>query len=125
MKLSVLEGTYAVCRLSPNTPIPDWSQKANQSFVSITQTAEELSIVCSEHLIPDGIKCEKSWKAIKVCGELDFGQIGIISSLSAPLAHNSIPVFIISTFNTDYIMVKQQYIEQTKSILRDNGHQLS
>lgn len=123
MRLSILAETYGVCRLSPTAPTPDWCQTSDQTLVSITKTCEELSIVCPDRLIPSGVQCEKSWKAIKVCGELDFGQIGIICSLSAPLAHNSIPVFIISTFNTDYILVKQQYIDRTKSILQQNGHQ--
>ena len=115
--------TFGVCRLSPNTPIPDWAERqTEQKFVSITQTSEELSIVCPMRSIPDGVECEKPWKCIKIIGPLDFGQIGIISSLTAPLAQNSIPVFIISTFNTDYIFVKDNYILKVKQILLQSKH---
>jgi len=104
LTLSLLPGQYAVCRLLPDAPTPDW---ARGEFVSVTQTAEELSVVCEEQRVPDGVQCERGWRCFKVQGPLDFSLVGVLASLLAPLAEAGIPVFAVSTYDTDYILVRE------------------
>src|SRR6476659_2514424 len=102
LTLSILPDTFAVCRLAPGTAIPSWA--TNGPFASITRTADELSIVCPESSVPDGVQHESDWSCIKIEGPLDFALTGILVSVAAPLAHVGISIFAISTYDTDYLM---------------------
>jgi len=115
LSISILNENFAVCRLNADENIPDWIIK--DSFFSITKTADELSIVCLEKGVPGYVKSEKEWRAIKIEGELDFSQTGILASLAAPLAEAKISIFAASTFNTDYILVKNNKLEKAIEIL--------
>ncbi len=115
LSISILKENFAVCRLSIHDKIPDWV--FNDSFYSITKTSDELSIVCLEKDVPGYVKSEKDWRAIKVEGELDFSQIGILASLAIPLSEAKISIFAISTFNTDYVLVKNNKLEKAIEIL--------
>ena len=115
LSLSILDENFAVCRLNANDKIPDWIIK--EHFYSITKTADELSIVCFEKDVPDHVKSEKDWRAIKINGVLDFSQTGILASLAVPLAEAKIGIFVLSTFNTDYILVKNNKLEKAIEIL--------
>ena len=109
LTLKLLKETYGVCRLNPDEILPDWVRKSD--FFSITATSEELSVVCVQNCIPEHIRCEKDWRILQVEGTLDFSLIGILSSISTILAHNKISIFVISTFDTDYILVKDKDID--------------
>ncbi len=100
-----------VCRLESGTPLPHWLYDSS-NFFSLTGTADETSIVCREDLIPAGFSSEKGFRAIKVEGPLDFGLIGILASLLDPLAEAGISVFVISTYETDYVLVRQGNLEK-------------
>ena len=113
--LALLKGGYAVSRLDPGCEIPRW---ATGSFVSMTRTHEELSIVCPEDNVPDGVETERDWRGLAVVGRLDFSLVGVLSSLLGPLAHAGIPVFVTSTFDTDYLFVKQARLEQALEVLK-------
>jgi uncharacterized protein len=115
LSISILKEKLAVCRLHANEKIPDWI--INDSFYSVTKTAHELSIVCPEKYLPDHIKSEKDWRAIKIEGELDFSQTGILASIAVPLAEANISIFAVSTFNTDYVLVKNNKLEKAIEIL--------
>ena len=108
LTMKLLKEKYGVCRLDKNELIPKWAQ--NSDFFSITKTCDELSIVCSEADIPDNIKCEQDWRILKIEGPLDFSLIGILASISTILAQNGISIFAISTYDTDYILVKNKNI---------------
>ncbi len=116
ISLEALPIKLAICRLKTNAPIPDWALK--HSFFSITRTDDELSIVCPESHVPKGIKAEKGWAVLKVQGPLDFGLTGILSSLLTPLAENKISVFALSTYDTDYILIKEHALEEALEILK-------
>ncbi len=122
MKLMLLKETFGVCRLELSQTLPHWALENKQTLVSITYTDEELSIVCPLSSIPESIKCEKPWNAIKMIGPLDFGLTGILSSLTVPLAENGISIFAISTYDTDYILIKEKDIMKAKLILEQNKH---
>lgn len=115
LTMKLLNGKYGVCRLDKNELIPTWAQNSN--FFSITKTSDELSIVCSQDDIPDDIKYEKDWKILKILGPLDFSLIGILSSISTILAQKGISIFAISTYDTDYILVKNKDIDNAIAAL--------
>ena len=120
--MRILNGTFGVCRLDSIELIPEWID--NSKFYSITKTEDELSIVCSDKNIPNEIKHEKDWKIIKIEGPLDFSLIGILSSISTTLANQGISIFAISTYDTDYILVKNKDIEIALKVLSKEGHRI-
>ncbi len=119
LTLSIQSVVLGICRLDPSTPIPAWA--LNNEFFSITKTGEELSVVCPEQIIPSGIKSEKGWRAIKIEGPINFTATGILSSLLQPLADKGISIFTVSTFDTDYVLVKKENLENAISILKRNN----
>jgi uncharacterized protein len=138
MKLAVLDGCFAVCRLPPTAPPPSWVAQS-QPFYSITRTADELSIVCREDVVPfpasehsdadegtgdHGMQLESGWKTLKVQGPLVFSMTGVLASLASPLAAANVSIFAVSTYDTDYLLVKGAALEQAISALRDSGHEV-
>lgn len=121
MNLSLSQERLTVCQLAADAPIPTWAGTA-KAFVSISRTKEELSIVCAEGLVPAGIKQEAGWRMFKIEGPLDFGLTGILASVLDPLAKAGISIFSISTFNTDYVLVKQDKADAAVAALRAAGH---
>jgi len=120
LELEVLPGAYAVCRLGPQAPVPPPLLAA--AFVAIVRTSDELSIVCPEIVAPADARCERGWRCLRVVGNLPFDATGILASLAAPLAEARIPIFAISTFDTDYLLVKVARLEQALRVLEATGH---
>ena len=118
--LSILPDSLAVCRLSPEEDVPDWALMGE--FVSITHTGDELSIVCAEDYVPPDVKANRGWRALKVEGPLDLALTGILASLADPLAEAKINLFAISTFDTDYLLVKEYNLARACDVLRQAGH---
>lgn len=124
LQLRLMEGVLAICRLAPEAPLPAWSL-GRGPLGSITRTTEELSVVCGESAVPPGIRCEKGWRALKVQGPLDFGLTGVLDALTDPLARAGVSIFAVSTFDTDYLLVKEAQLEEALKALRAAGHSLS
>ena len=122
LSLKILPDRMAVCRFDPTAAIPDWIDQSG--FYSITRTQQELTIVCVETLVVRGTKSETGWRCFKVEGPLEFSEIGIIFSLTRPLAENGVSVFVISTFDTDYFMVKEKDLAKAIDALTAEGHQV-
>ena len=122
LSLKILPGQMAVYRLEPSAPLPDWID--NATFHSITRTEEELTLVCRHVHVPAGIKCESGWKCFRVQGVLDFSEIGIMFSITQPLAKSGVSVFVISTFDTDYFLVKRKDLPKAIDALTAAGHQV-
>ena len=120
LTLSILEGRFAICRLSARAEIP--FQLLDKSFFSITRTPDELSIVCAEDSSPRGERCEPGWRCLRVQGPLDFSMTGVMASLAMPLAEAGISIFSVSTFDTDYFLVKETDIERAILALSAAGH---
>ena len=120
MNLTIFPKELAVCRLAAQDDVPDWSW--NQEFSSITRTARELSIVCRACDVPRDVKSERGWRALRVAGPLDFSLIGVLAGLAGPLAEAGISIFSISTFDTDYLLVRGHALEQATMVLRGAGH---
>ena len=117
---SVLEGRFAICRLAPGSPLPPVPERAN--FWSLTKTREEISIVCDEAVAPRCDSIERVWRGIKIQGPIDFDLTGVISSLVSPLAEMELGVFVVSTFDTDYLFVKESDLEEAVRGLTAAGH---
>jgi hypothetical protein len=120
LSLLLLDGTFAVCRLDSASSIPPWGT-ADELF-SITRTADELSIICRQDAVPEGILCERGWRCWRVAVTIPFSVEGVLASLTAPLAEAGISVFAISTFDTDYLLVKTKDLGRSVDILRRQGH---
>ena len=117
--LELLPDTFAICRLDPDTSIPDWAQGES---VSITRTPEELSIVCPQDDVPDNVQSKRGWCCLRIIGKLDFSLVGVIATLTKVLADAGISVFVISTFDTDYILVRQLDVKRAVKALEEAGH---
>lgn len=122
LSLEIMPERMTVCRLDASAPLPGWLD--GSAFYSITRTQEELSLVCHEALTPPGIKCESGWRCFRVQGALDFSEIGIMFSLTQPLAINDVSVFVISTFDTDYFLVKEKDLATAIDALTVAGHNI-
>lgn len=121
LTLVLLADTLAVCRLAPDALIPAW---ARGELVAITRTRAELSLVCAQENVPGTIQCERAWRALRVAGQLDFALTGILAALAAPLADAGISIFAISTFDTDYLLVKQNSLDHAMRVLTQAGHRI-
>ena len=122
MKLQILKSTVSVCRLDAKAAIPDWAMHSN--FLSVTRTTSELSIVCETGRVPQEIQAEQGWKIFQVEGTLDFSLSGILAGIANPLAEAKISIFAISTFDTDYVLVKEENLEQATAVLSANGFEI-
>lgn len=122
LTLSLLEGRFAVCQLPKDESIPEWAFKGE--LFSVTRTSDELSIVCVEGNVPESVKSEPGWACLKVHGPFEFSLSGVLNSLTHPLGNAGIGIFAISTYDTDYLMVKEENLEQTIQALAGVGHNI-
>ena len=123
LRIRLLQGTYAVCQIKDTENILNCFDE--KDFFSITKTEDEISVVMLQDKISNDVKAEKDWRILKVEGTLDFSLIGILAKISGILAKNSISIFVISTFNTDYILVKEEKIEKAMTVLSKEGYEIS
>ncbi len=121
LSLSLQREVLAICKLPPGASVPDWAWSPG-TFHTISRTPEELSIVCLESAVPSEVNKESGWRILKVDGHLDFSLTGILASVAGPLADARISIFAISTFDTDYVMVKSEKAEEAIRILTEAGH---
>jgi hypothetical protein len=105
MNITLLEGRFAVCRLGADDAVPGWARGA---LVSITRTSEELSVICEEAAMPEGVRAEGGWVCLKVLGPIPFQTVGLAAAISGALAEAGISVLIVGTFDTDYVLVKEE-----------------
>lgn len=120
MNLQVLEEIYKVIKLKPTETIP--AEVLKEEIYSVTRTEEELSIVARSNLDIQSDFVEDNWNIIKIVGTLDFALIGILSKISTILADAEISIFALSTYNTDYILLKSDKLEKAIEVLKKNGY---
>jgi hypothetical protein len=121
LELALLPRVYCVCRLPADSALPEW---ATGDFLSVTRTPDELSILCDQSAVPAGIRAERDWRALRITGTLDFSLTGILASLAIPLAAAGISIFAVSTFDTDYVLVKADRIDEAIGALEAVGHRV-
>lgn len=122
LSLELLPGTYAACRLDPAAAVPDWARGGE--LCSVTRTADELSIVCPDDGVPAEVEAERGRRALRVAGRLDLALTGIAAALTAPLAAAGLPVLVIATYETDYLLVRQEQLERAVAALAAAGHRI-
>jgi hypothetical protein len=120
--LTLLEvtGRFAVCKLPPGSAVPAWATAGD--VFSITRTADELSVVCRQELVPEGAEGEGGWRCLRVAGAMPFTLVGVLAALTTPLARAGVGVFAVSTFDTDYLLVKEADFPEAVAALRGAGH---
>ena len=121
--LTVLEETFSIHRLAPDASLPEAISDCD--FYSLSKTADELSLVCPEHLAVKSEKSSPDWKCLKVAGPLDFKLTGILAGITDVLAKERISVFAISTFDTDYILIQKQNLTNPVYVLERSGYQIN
>jgi hypothetical protein len=123
MDLRTLDETFAVARLAADAPVPEWV--GGNDLLAVVRTRNELSIVCRDEAVPAQItEVQRGFKAFVVTGTLDFALVGIIADLAKPLADAGIPIFGISTYDTDHILVRVERFDDARIALLAAGHTL-
>ena len=116
--LELLSGNYVICRLNPGDPVPTWP---DGDLISLTRTPDELSIICRDEDVPGDVQSEPGWRALRVVGKLDFSLVGVIASITTILANVGVSVFAMSTFDTDYFLVRELDLERAVKALEEAG----
>lgn len=122
MKLDIkpLDPEFSVCKIEDMSGV-----KLDDEFLFIGKTDEEISLVCITSSVPENVTEQSDgWRAFRICGELDFSLTGILSGISSLLADGKIGIFAVSTFNTDYILVKKEDFNKALNILSDAGYRI-
>jgi uncharacterized protein len=122
LELSLLPGRFAISRLAPDAHLPVWA--ARGSFYSVTRTCDELSIVVEEALVPAGTESQSGWRVLRVHGPFVLSEVGVLASLTAPLADARVSVFVVSTFDTDYLLVTEEQLASAIVALDRAGHSI-
>jgi hypothetical protein len=120
LTLTAIPDRLTVCRLAPDADLPAWATTGR--FWSITRTPDELSIVVAKGYVPDNVRTHDAWCALKVAGPIPLSAVGILAGVAGPLGRAGISLFAISTFDTDYILVAAERLEEARLALSEAGH---
>ena len=123
LNLATVKETMAICRMEPHECVPVWVTES--PFYAITKTDDELSLVCPQHKVPRKVEADRNWRCLKIQGPMALSQTGVLASLTGPLADARVSVFVISTFDTDYLLIKKKNLLRAIEILRRSGHFVS
>ena len=118
----IKDGPYAVVRLDPGAAVPVWAAKGE--FTSISRSANELSIVCPIDSLPAEVSSPHRWICLKLEGPFPFSQTGVLLSFIQPLSSTGIPIFAISTYDTDYVLIQEEFCGAAFNVLQEAGHEL-
>ncbi len=119
-ELAVLRGNFGICHFGAKALVPSWVDHG--AFWSVSRTPDELSIVCGEDHIPSGVQAERGFSCLKIISPLEFSSVGVLAALTAALAAGDISIFAVSTFDTDYLLVRQTDLPDAIDALREGGH---
>lgn len=120
--LKQLDGDYAIARLDHSETIPAWAD--GEGFVSIGRTEDELSVVCLAKRVPPSVRHDAGWTCFKFQGPFAFDETGIALAVIQPLAQADIGIFLVSTFDTDYLLLKHENADRARELLGAAGHKL-
>lgn len=124
LDLDLVGTELAVCRLAADAGVPDWVGLDTPGPVSVTRTADELSLVLPQGRVPDDVPAERGWRGMAVRGPLDFSLVGILAALTVPLAYAEVPVFALSTHDTDWLLVRASDLATAIAALHAAGHRV-
>jgi uncharacterized protein len=122
LKFHVLAGHYAVVRFAADAEIPEWTTRG--AFTSVTRTSDELSIVCPAENLPVAMQSHR-WACLKIEGSFPFSQTGVLLSFIQPLSESGVPIFALSTYDTDYVLIQEEFVKAAVIILQQAGHKLT
>jgi hypothetical protein len=122
LRLLHVPGVFAVCKLPADSPVPAWATGGD--LFSVARTADELSVVCRQEVAPDGVVRESGWRCLRVAGAMPFTLVGVLASLTTPVAAAGVGVFAFSTFDTDYLLVRDVDLPRAVAALRAAGHEV-
>jgi hypothetical protein len=117
--LKVMPERLAVCRLAADAPNPEWAQPGD--LLALIRTRDEFTVVCSQRYVPPEATAERGFRALMVQGPLDFNQIGVLAAIAAPLAAAAVSILALSTFDTDFLLVRDESLERAVSALAGAG----
>ena|SRR5262245_21319223 len=120
LTITVHPERYAICRLQPDAVLPAWAVGA--SFLSVTRTTLELSVVCEDARVPESAHAERDRRLLQIEGTLAFTLIGVLASVAEPLAKAEISIFAVSTYDTDYLLVSEKDLHRARQVLDAAGH---
>jgi hypothetical protein len=125
MRLSLILENWklAICQLPPDREVPPWA--LGGPFCSVTRTPTEVSVVCLESQVPEGVRLATGWRCLAVEGPLPFELTGALASLATPLARAGVSLFSISTFDTDYLLVREPDVRKAVDALQSHGHRVA
>lgn len=124
LPLELVPDTLAICRLDAGAPLPRWAEGPS-AFLTVSRTAEELSITAVQRLVPPDARCERGYRALRVRGPLPLDLVGILASIAEPLAEAGLSIFAISTYDTDYVLVKSADLPAALEALERAGHRVT
>lgn len=122
LSLKLLEGKFALCQLPPDDFIPGWAWAGELACVAATP--QELSVLCAEKAAPSEVASQKGWRVLEVEGPLDPNTVGVIARISSALAEAAIPLCVISTYGTDYFLVKDEDLRRALEVLEGEGNKI-
>ena len=122
MRLRFFRGEFVVCRLDPEADLPVWLPKS--AWWSATRSRNELSVTCDAGVVPDDVASSGPWRLLGVEGPLAHDQVGVLASLSGSLAEASVPIFVVSSFDTDWLLVPAERLADARAVLTQAGHQV-
>jgi hypothetical protein len=125
LELSLLDGELVIARLDAGAPAPEWAALGASGIVAVAITANETSVVCAGEAVPDGVRVSPGWRALVVAGPLDHSLTGVLASIAVPLAEAQVPIFAISTFDTDYVLIPGDRAAAAVEALRAAGHRVA
>jgi uncharacterized protein len=120
LELLLQSDRLAVCKLAREASIPAWATQG--VFWSITRTPDEFSVVCPEASVPKDVRAESGWRGLRVAGMMHFSVVGALANLCTSLAEAGVSVFAISTFDTDYLLIKEHDLGRAVEALEKQGH---
>lgn len=122
LRLRLLPATFAICRLEPHAAVPPWLPQ--RGFSAVIRTAEELAIYSEESAVPEDVLAARGWRAFELVGPFDFDETGVIASVAGPLAEAGISVSVLATYDTDYVFVREDALENAAEVISAAGHHL-
>lgn len=122
LDIDILAGLYAICRLAPDAPIPPWARGAE--FTAIACTPGEVSVVCAEERVPPGVRVSTGWRVLTLRGPFALTAVGVLAAVAQPLATAGVSIMAIATFDTDYVLVREDQLASAIAALEMAGHKV-
>ena len=118
----IQDGPYAIVRLAPNAAVPEWATRGE--FTSVSRSGDEVSIVCPADNLPRDVNTQHHWICLKLEGPFPFNLTGVLLSFIEPLSSRGVPIFAVSTYDTDYVLIQEEFRATAFNILQEAGHKL-